>query len=106
LWNRLGEIAKEYLSKGSRVYIEGKITTEKWSDRDGSDRYTTKIVAREMKMLSGRNDGGRGDNGGGYAPQAAPRTAPPSPPKAAQPADPFASQPDFGDIPADDDIPF
>jgi len=106
LWNRLGEIAKEYLSKGSRVYIEGKITTEKWSDRDGSDRYTTKIVAREMKMLGGRNDSGRGDNGGGYAPQAAPRTAPPSPPKAAHPSDPFASQPDFGDIPADDDIPF
>jgi len=49
---RLGEICGEYLSKGSKVYIEGRLQTRKWDDRDGNTRYTTEIVAREMKMLS------------------------------------------------------
>jgi len=51
---RLAEICGEYLSKGSRVYIEGRLQTRKWEDRDGNPRYTTEIVAREMKMLSPR----------------------------------------------------
>jgi single-strand DNA-binding protein len=63
-WNRLGEICGEYLSKGSRVYIEGKIETRKWQDKDGNDRYTTEIVAREMKMLSARGAGDAGGSGG------------------------------------------
>lgn len=50
-WGKLGEICGEYLVKGRQVYIEGKIQTEKWQDKDGNDRYTTKIVANEMKML-------------------------------------------------------
>ena len=54
VWKRLAEICGEYLSKGSRVYIEGKIQTRKWQDQHGNDRYTTEIVAREMKMLSPR----------------------------------------------------
>ena len=51
---RLGEICGEYLAKGSRVYIEGRLQTRKWDDRDGNTRYTTEVVAREMKMLSPR----------------------------------------------------
>ncbi len=64
-WRRLAEICGEYLSKGSRVYIEGKLQTRKWKDQNGNDRYTTEIVAREMKMLSPRNAGGGGEYGGG-----------------------------------------
>lgn len=55
-WDRLAEICSEYLSKGSRVYIEGKLQTRKWQDKDGSDRYTTEIVAKEMKMLTPRSE--------------------------------------------------
>jgi len=62
-WNRLAEICGEYLHKGSRVYIEGKIQTRKWQDQSGNDRYTTEIVAREMKMLSPRGEGGQGGGG-------------------------------------------
>ena len=50
-WQRLAEIAKEYLHKGSLVYIEGKIQTRQWEDKEGQTRYTTEIVGREMKML-------------------------------------------------------
>ena len=53
-WQRLAEICGEYLNTGSKVYIEGKIQTRKWQDKDGNDRYTTEIVAREMKMLDSR----------------------------------------------------
>ena len=55
-FNRLGEIAGEYLKKGSQVYIEGKLQTRKWQDKDGQDRYTTEIVANEMQMLGGRGE--------------------------------------------------
>ena len=67
-WQRLAEICGEYLHKGSRVYIEGKIQTRKWQDQNGVDRYTTEIVAREMKMLSPRGgEAGAGSSfGGGY----------------------------------------
>ena len=58
---QLGEIAGEYLKKGSQVYIEGKIQTRKWQDKDGKDQYTTEIVASEMQMLGGKvsDDSGR-----------------------------------------------
>ena len=59
MFNRLAEIAAEYLRKGSQVYIEGKLRTRKWQDRDGNDRYTTEIVADEMQMLDSR--GGSAD---------------------------------------------
>ncbi|VAW41069.1 Single-stranded DNA-binding protein [hydrothermal vent metagenome] len=61
-FGRLGEICGEYLSKGSKVYIEGRIQTRQWDDKDGNKRYTTEIVAREMKMLSPKNQGGQGGN--------------------------------------------
>ena len=58
LFRRLGEIAGEYLKKGSQVYIEGKLQTRKWQDNAGNDRYTTEIVANEMQMLGGKGGGG------------------------------------------------
>ncbi|MBK6673579.1 MAG: single-stranded DNA-binding protein [Proteobacteria bacterium] len=65
MWNRLGEIAAEYLKKGSQVYIEGRLRTRKWQDKTGNDRYSTEIVANEMQMMGGRGGGG----GGGGASQ-------------------------------------
>jgi len=114
MWGRLGEIANQYLSKGSRVYIEGKIETRKWQDRDGNDKYTTEIRANEMKMLGGgsgsSNQGGGGQRqSGGYSKQSGndfPSQGGGAAPAAKQNKDPFASAPDFGDVPVDDDIPF
>jgi single-strand DNA-binding protein len=63
MYRRLAEIAGEYLKKGSSVYIEGRLQTRKWQDKQGNDRYTTEIVADQMQMLGGRNSGG---GGGGY----------------------------------------
>ena len=58
MFGRLAEIAAEYLRKGSQVYIEGKLRTRKWQDKDGKDRWTTEIVADEMQMLGGRSGSG------------------------------------------------
>jgi single-strand DNA-binding protein len=65
LFGRLGEIAAEYLRKGSQVYIEGRLRTRKWQDKEGRDRYTTEIVGSEMQMLGGRGGGGGAGGGGG-----------------------------------------
>ena len=74
MFGRLAEIAAEYLRKGSQVYIEGKLRTRKWQDKEGKDRYTTEIVADEMQMLGGKGGGasagagamaGAGSAGGG-----------------------------------------
>ena len=64
MFNRLAEIAAEYLKKGSQVYIEGKLRTRKWQDQNGQDRWTTEIIADEMQMLGGR--GGAGGGGGSF----------------------------------------
>ena len=61
-FSRLAEIVGEYLKKGSQVYIEGRLQTRKWQDRDGNDRYTTEIVANEMQMLGGRGGGANFDS--------------------------------------------
>jgi len=79
LWARLAEIAGEYLAKGKTVFIEGRLQTRKWQDRDGKDRYTTEIVGEKMQMLGGKGDGsgsgrssesresgGSGGGSGGY----------------------------------------
>jgi single-strand DNA-binding protein len=63
-WARLAEICGQYLTKGRQVYIEGRIQTRKWEDRDGNTRYTTEIVAQNMQMLGSRGDGGGGGAGG------------------------------------------
>jgi single-strand DNA-binding protein len=65
MFGRLGEIAGEYLKKGSKVYIEGSLRTRKWQDKSGNDRYTTEIIANEMQMLDSRGGGGMGGGGGG-----------------------------------------
>ena len=65
MFNRLGEIAGEYLKKGSKVYIEGKLQTRKWQDQQGNDRYSTEIVADQMQMLDSRGGGMGGGQGGG-----------------------------------------
>ncbi|MGH8035947.1 MAG: single-stranded DNA-binding protein, partial [Lysobacterales bacterium] len=68
-FNRLAEIAGEYLKKGSQVYIEGSLRTRKWQAQGGQDRYTTEIVANEMQMLGGRGGGDtyeRSGQGGGF----------------------------------------
>jgi single-strand DNA-binding protein len=64
LRNRLGEVAQQYLHKGSQVYIEGRIQTRKWQDQSGQDRFTTEIVGNEMTMLDSRGGGSGGGQGG------------------------------------------
>ena len=95
MFRRLGEIAGEYLKKGSQVYIEGKLQTRKWQDNSGNDRYTTEIVASEMQMLGGRGGGGSAGFSSDSAPsQSAPSQSAPAPATAAA----------GGEF--DDDIPF
>ena len=105
LESALGEIAGQYLKKGRPVYIEGKIQTRKWQDKEGKDRYTTEIIADEMKMLGGRDGGDSGGSsyGGGGSNEYS--SAPPAPRAAA----PQASRPQQAARPVDefeDDIPF
>ena len=94
LFGRLGEIAAEYLKKGSQVYIEGSIRTRKWQDKEGKERFSTEIVANEMQMLGGR--GGGGGSGFDDSSPAAGASSGPAPAKRQQ-----SKTDDF-----DDDIPF
>jgi single-strand DNA-binding protein len=91
--NRLAEIARDYLKKGSKVYIEGKLQTRKWQGQDGQDRYTTEVVANEMQMLDSRGSGA-GTTDTSYS-QPAPQQAASAPAPAGGGFDSF-----------DDDIPF
>ena len=105
-FTRLAEIAGEYLRKGSLVYIEGRIRTQKWQDQSGQDRYTTEIVAEQMTMLDSKSGGtgnfNDGQSASNYsAPQQTASSPQPSPNKQAPDAPPPASYEDF-----DDDIPF
>ena len=104
-FNRLAEIAGEYVKKGSKIYIEGSLRTRKWQGQDGQDRYTTEVVASEMQMLDSRGGPG-GSQGGGYdapqqggyqqpAAQSKPQNSPQTQQQAPQSMDSF-----------DDDIPF
>jgi single-strand DNA-binding protein len=68
-FGKLAEIAGEYLKKGSQVYVEGRLQTRKWQDKDGVDKYTTEIVANAMQMLGSRAGMGGADRGGGDAPE-------------------------------------
>src|SRR5690349_21099809 len=63
LWGKLAEIAGEYLKKGRQVYVEGKLQTDKWTDNNGVERYTTKVVASELQMLGGAGDREQGSGG-------------------------------------------
>ena len=64
--NRLGEIAQQYLRKGSKVYIEGSLRTRHWTDQNGQERYSTEIRGDQMQMLDSRSDGGNSNQGGGF----------------------------------------
>ena len=68
-WEKLAEIAGQYLTKGSLVFISGRMQTRKWQDKEGGTRYTTEIVAREMKMLDSRRDSGQQDQSWDPQPQ-------------------------------------
>ncbi len=103
-YDRLAEIAGEYLKKGRSVYVEGRLKTRKWQDKEGKDQYTTEVIATEMQMLGGREGMGGGEERGGgddYGdrPQ---RSAPAPRPAASKPA----SKPATGFDAMDDDIPF
>lgn len=98
LFNRLGEIAGEYLKKGSKVYIEGAIRTNKWQDQSGNDRYTTEIVASTMQMLDSR--------GGGGAPSFDPAAMGHSAPPPQQQSAPKAQSAPVPEPAFDDEIPF
>jgi single-strand DNA-binding protein len=95
LFGRLGEIAAEYLKKGSKVYLEGSLRTRKWQDKEGNDRYTTEVIATEMQMLDGRQ-------GGEQQPEERPAPAQRRPARQQRQPDPA---PDNGGE-FDDDIPF
>ncbi|MFN9196075.1 MAG: single-stranded DNA-binding protein [Pseudomonadota bacterium] len=102
-YDRLAEIAGEYLKKGRPVYVEGRLKTRKWTDKDGVEKYTTEVIADQMQLLGGREGGAGGgggmDDGGGAA---APRQAPAARPA---PAGKPAAQPAGGFDDLDDDIP-
>jgi single-strand DNA-binding protein len=120
-FNRLAEIAGEYLRKGSKVYIEGALRTRKWQDQSGQDRYTTEIIAGEMQMLDSRGMGGGSsypDDAAGAAPsqrqqpqhQPQPQRSAPAPEAFPPPASSASSAPNpppygSGEF-DDDDIPF
>ena len=108
MFGRLGEIAGEYLKKGSKVYIEGSLRTRKWQDKSGADRYTTEIIANEMQMLDSRGGGGMGGGGGGgggAGRRSGGQSAPP-PDDFDQGGPPAGGGSDKGSGEFDDDIPF
>ena len=91
VWRKLAEIAGQYLKKGSKIYIEGKLQTRSWEDQSGQKRYTTEVVVNELQMLDSRGEGGGG--GGGISRDPGP-----------------AAQPEYGPAPGaaaeEDDLPF
>ena len=105
-FGKLGEIAGEYLKKGSQVYVEGEIRYDKYTGQDGVEKYFTEIVANEMQMLGGRAEGGGGGGGGDYQQRGSggDRQARPAPAQRREPASPVPKS--FDDVPFDDDIPF
>ena len=99
LFKRLAEVAERYLKKGSQVYIEGKLRTRKWQDRDGNNRYNTEVIANDMQLLGSRSGGGSyaSDSQGNYAPE----NSRPSGESSESGRPPAGDDADF-----DDDIPF
>jgi single-strand DNA-binding protein len=105
-FDRLAEIAGEYLKKGKSIYVEGRLKTRKWTDKDGVEKYTTEIVAQEMTMLGSREGAGMGagamgDDSGAPTARSAPPAGRPAAPAGKAPA---KSNTGFDDM--DDDIPF
>jgi single-strand DNA-binding protein len=114
-YDRLAEIAGEYLKKGRPVYVEGRLKTRKWQDKEGRDTYTTEIIADQMQLLGGREGGGMGgggmgggmgDDDMGHAPAPAPRREASAPRPAPRPSPSPAPKSSTGFDDMDDDIPF
>ena len=108
-FDRMAEIAGEYLKKGKPVFVEGRLKTRKWTDKEGVEKYTTEIVATDMQLLGSREGGGAGGGAGGAADEVGAASAPRSAaaPRSATPAaakPPAKSPTGFDDM--DDDIPF
>jgi len=110
VWGRLAEICNQYLRKGSKVYIEGRLQTRSWEGQDGQKRYTTEVVARDMQMLDSRDEMG-GDQGagfdrggGGQRPAAPGPTGSQGGNQGGSPAGQSPEPPPYND--ADDDLPF
>jgi single-strand DNA-binding protein len=113
MYDRQAEIAGEYLKKGRSVYIEGRLKTRKWQDKDGNDRYTTEIISENMQLLGGREGmggggGGDADEAGGGHSEGSRRSAPApaSRPSAAAASKPAVKPSSTGFDNMDDDIPF
>lgn len=117
LFDKTAETAKQYLRKGSQVFIEGRIKTEKWQDKNGVDRYTTKIIASEMQMLGGRGDSttftsapptdnysSESDNYASNTASFTPASYPPPPPSVMPPRPATPPRPQTDNF--DDDVPF
>lgn len=98
LFGRMGEVAGEYLRKGSQVYVEGRLRTRKWQDKQGNDRYTTEIVANDMQMLGSRASASGGGREGGEARETREQREP------REQAEPVTSSTEREGF--DDDIPF
>ena len=109
-YDRLAEIAGEYLKKGRSVYVEGRLKTRKWQDKEGKEQYNTEVIATEMQMLGGREGMGGGtgagedEGGGGGYRESAPRPAPAARPAPQRPAAQKPAATGFDNM--DDDIPF
>lgn len=109
-FQRTAEVCGEYLRKGSKIYVEGRIRTQKWQDKEGQDRYTTEIHGDQMMMLDSKGSGGASresdDYGAPYSPPqpGRPSSSRPSVPPAQQAPDPGVNGGGLGDF--DDDVPF
>ena len=114
MFDKLAEIAAQYLRKGSQVYIEGSLRTRKWQDKEGQDRYTTEVRATDMQMLGGRSEGSSASAGSDSsfdepqrsAPRAAPAASATRPQPDARPQAPTAQDSSWGGGFEEDDIPF
>jgi single-strand DNA-binding protein len=100
-WSRLAEICNQYLRKGSKVYVEGRLQTRSWEGQDGQKRYTTEVIAREMQMLDSRGDAVGGPEGG--APSASGPASPPEPQSEEPTTTAAKGAPSYS---PDDDLPF
>ena len=96
IWGKTAENLKDYLTKGKQIYVEGKLQTRKWQDRDGNDKYTTEVRSDRIVLLGGRGGGGGGADGGDYGSRA------PSPSGGGGASGPAPGPPEL----TEDDIPF
>lgn len=105
-FDRTAEVANEYLSKGRQVYLEGRLQTRKYQDKDGMDRYMTEVIVNQMTMLGSRRDGPEEYASAPPRREQAPRPAAPKAPPRSAPMDDDPFSGDFGPPPTEEDMPF